>query len=310
MKKLLAILAIALFAAFISGVAGRSAEAAQQPGIQPGSDVAQYPGADNVTISTECMSDGHVRLRLGWTSYGFGPQFVDLSLSNNGFIFGTFVGLGPLSPYQNSFIWEGVLAGLQHYIRINTGTQFGWQPSQTYTFITPNCAYYPPPPGQCGTYPYYIPCPITPPPPQQCVGTPNFNNYQPGNCAPVGACQMATIAISPAPPAGCVWTTKGEGSSYVVGEPVTYCYWVNMPMWVHIVATLPGGGQVEVLPWIQDNGQGGCATYGSPNPANDPFYNQFLIAMAGFPQGQRIAYLYGGVVSPGALMDTTTFTVN
>jgi hypothetical protein len=309
-KKLLAILAIALFAVFISGVAGRSVEASQSPGVQPGSEVAHYPGADNVTLTTECMNDGRVRLRISWTTYGFGAQFFDLSLQNNGFIFGTFVGLGPLPSNQNSFVWEGISPGLQHYIRVNTSTQFGWAPSQTYTFFSPNCQYYPPQPnpGQCGTYPYYFPCNPQPnPTPVGCSGTPTYSTYVPGNCAPAGACQQATIAIFPAPPAGCVWTQKGEGSSYAIGEPVVYCYYVNQPMWVHIVATLPGGGQIEVLPWIQDNGQGGCATYGG---ANDPFGNAFLIRTAAQPSGGRTGYLYGGVVSPGGLLDTTTFTVN
>jgi hypothetical protein len=325
------IFAIAVLALFTSGVAIRgapTAEAANQPDIAPGSPAPQYPGADNITIYLQCQPDGRVALTLNWVSYGFGGQFVDLSLFNNNWIFGTFIGQGPLPAYQNQFTWNGLLPNAQHYVRINTGTQFGWQPSQTYVFTTSNCAFNPNPyppnpyPGPCGTFgqpacpgpcggyncgPPVTPCGPNNPAacvPTQCTGSPTYASYVAGNCAPAGACstQATAIAIFPPPPAGCVWTQKGEGTTYALGELVTYCYYVNEPMWVHIVATLPNGQQLQILPWVWDDGTGGCAY------ATNPYF-EFRPRPAGQPLGQRVAYLYGGQYAPGQLLDTATFTV-
>jgi len=330
-RKVLVVFAIAVFALLISGASIRSApaEAANEPGIAPGSGPPQYPGADNITVYLTCQPDGRVTLNLNWVGYGLGAQFVDLSLFNNGFLFGTFIGQGPLPPYQNQFTWTGLLPNAQHYIRVNTSTVYGWQPSQTYVFTTSNCGYtpypypqpnpYPPnpyPPQPCGTYgapgcppivcgtygapacPGPYPGPIT-----QCTGAPSYATYVAGNCPPAGACNQQTtaqVAVYPPPVAGCVWTQKGEGATYVQGELVTYCYYVNQPMWVHIVATLPTGN-IEVLPWVWDDGTGGCASAYNP-------YVQFRPLPAGGP-GPRTAYFYGGVVAPGQLLDTSTFTV-
>jgi len=60
------------------------------------------------------------------------------------------------------------------------------------------------------------------------------------------------------------------------------------------------GGQIEVLPWAWDDGTGGCASFANPS---------FMPRQAGIP-GARTGYFYGGVVAPGGLLDTTTFTVN
>lgn len=334
LRKFLVVFAIAVFALTISGVTirGAPAEAAQEPGIAPGSAPPQYPGADNITVYLSCQPDGRVTLNLNWVSYGFGIQYVDLSLFNNGWIFGTFIGQGPLPAYQNQFTWTGLLPNAQHYVRVNTGTQYGWQASQTYVFTTSNCAYNPYPP-LCGTYgqppctspgfppPYNPPCggygqPACPPPncgnaygvpcpgtPTQCYGTPTFSTYQPGNCPPPGACsvQTAQIMIYPPPAQGCVWTTRGEGATYSLGEYVTYCYWVNQPMMVSISATRPDGSTVQVLPPVWDDGTGGCAFFGN--------WAGFQPAQAGPPVGPRTAYLSGGLQYASQQLDTTTFTV-
>src|SRR5690348_3491329 len=127
-RKVLVVFAIAVFALLISGASIRSApaEAANEPGIAPGSGPPQYPGADNITVYLTCQPDGRVTLNLNWVGYGLGAQFVDLSLFNNGFLFGTFIGQGPLPPYQNQFTWTGLLPNAQHYIRVNTSTVYGW----------------------------------------------------------------------------------------------------------------------------------------------------------------------------------------
>ena len=61
-----------------------------------------YPGADNVRLSQQCLADGRVRLNVNWTSYNLGPQWVDLSIFNNDFGFGTFLGYGPLPSNVNA----------------------------------------------------------------------------------------------------------------------------------------------------------------------------------------------------------------
>src|SRR3954451_12321346 len=67
-----------------------------------------YPNVDNLGVTGQtCLSDGSVGLSLSWTAYNLGGQWVDLTLFNNGFAPGTFIGLGPLSAGQNTFTWNG-----------------------------------------------------------------------------------------------------------------------------------------------------------------------------------------------------------
>ena len=74
-----------------------------------------------------------------WTPGGQGPQWLDLSLSNNGFIPGTFVNAGPLDAGQSSFAWDGLIPDATHFLRVNTWTSGGWEPSPTYRFTTGVC---------------------------------------------------------------------------------------------------------------------------------------------------------------------------
>src|SRR5438105_310043 len=113
MKKALSLFAVALLIAAI-GVASaprKDAAAAANPGIRPMQETMQYPGADNITVFLECQFDGRTRLRLQWSTYNMGIQFEDLSLSNNGWLFGTFLGIGPFAPSQNTSVWEGLVPG-------------------------------------------------------------------------------------------------------------------------------------------------------------------------------------------------------
>ena len=96
-------------------------------------------GANFVTVAAQqCLSPNDVRVGFTWVAYNEGPQWVDLSLSNNGFFPGTFVGLGPLAASQTSFTWDGILAGLTHFLRVNTLTAAGWSTSPTIAFTTRN----------------------------------------------------------------------------------------------------------------------------------------------------------------------------
>jgi hypothetical protein len=96
-------------------------------------------GANFVTVAAQqCLGPNEVRVGFTWTGYNEGPQWVDLSLSDNGFFPGTFVGLGPLASSQTSFTWDGILAGLTHFLRVNTLTAAGWSTSPTIAFTTRN----------------------------------------------------------------------------------------------------------------------------------------------------------------------------
>src|SRR6476620_4973168 len=165
MTKAFSFFVVALLIAAIGVVSapGKDAAAAENPGIQPQQETMQYPGADNITVYLECQYDGRVRLRLQWSTYNLGIQYEDLSLFNNGWLFGTFIGIGPFGPSQNTSVWEGLVPGQWHYLRINTLTAYGWQPSQTIAFLSRNDCYTQPAP-QPPIPPYYPPTPPYYPP--------------------------------------------------------------------------------------------------------------------------------------------------
>src|SRR5438046_289576 len=169
MKRALSVFAVALLIAAIGVVSAprKDAAAADNPGIRPQQETLQYPGADNITVYLECQYDGRTRLRLQWSTYSAGIQFEDLSLFNNGWIFGTFIGIGPFSPNQNTSVWEGLVPGQRHYLRINTLTYYGWEQSQTLTFLSRSDCYQQPfPQPQPPITPYYPPVypPVNPGP--------------------------------------------------------------------------------------------------------------------------------------------------
>jgi hypothetical protein len=62
-------------------------------------------------------------------------QWLDLSLFDNGFEDGTFLGVGPLEAQVNVLTWPGLEPGLPHYWRINVLTTDAWAPSQTGAFV-------------------------------------------------------------------------------------------------------------------------------------------------------------------------------
>ena len=67
-------------------------------------------------------------------------QRLDLSLFDNGFAGGTFIGAGPLWGSAQTFTWDGLLPGAVHYYRVNTKSALGgWHPSGTYSFRTWAC---------------------------------------------------------------------------------------------------------------------------------------------------------------------------
>lgn len=82
---------------------------------------------------------GKITVTFSWTPAGMGEQWLDLSLYNNDFAAGTFVGSGPLSPGANTLVWDGIEPGRVHFARVNTLTASGWQSSPTYSFLTGSC---------------------------------------------------------------------------------------------------------------------------------------------------------------------------
>jgi len=98
--------------------------------------------ASQIAVSTqkcEAASPGSVSAALSWTPARRGQQWLDVSLFNNGFAPGTFVGVGPFPPGTNAFVWSGLRPDSTHFLRINTRSPFGWEPSQTVAFATQPC---------------------------------------------------------------------------------------------------------------------------------------------------------------------------
>ncbi len=97
-----------------------------------------------LTISQICSPamPGTVRVTFSWTGNAPGSQqqWLDLSLANNGWQPGTFLGAGPFSSATTSYTWDGLLPDAVHYVRVNQQLPAGnWDPSQTFTFATASC---------------------------------------------------------------------------------------------------------------------------------------------------------------------------
>jgi hypothetical protein len=196
---------------------------------------ADFPAAElSTNLLFECQPNAAVRVYLQWTSSSQGPQWVDLSLSNNDFAPGTFLSSGPLPSDQASLVWDGLQPGTWHFVRVNTLTPAGWFASNPMVFFTPSdCASA----TQASVYP--------PPIPIGCL-----------NLAP--AAQLGFAA--------CVTTAKDDFGSYQVSETVFYCFAINQPMNVRVVTTKPDGSQLLVFNGFFE-GAGACI---GPYQANVP----------------------------------------
>lgn len=227
MLKKLAVLVVTL-AAFVVALPGNGAS------LAPPSAEA-YPGADNFqVVGQECLGVNNVRLHMQWTSYNLGPQWFDVSWYNNGWIWNTFVGTGPIASGQSTFVWDGFSAGMRHYLRVNTLTFYGWYESQTYSFVTRTCGG-----GGGGGGPKTGPhCDGV----AWCAGDPI-----PAQCASQGLYN------------GCVWVNRiYTNAIYNVGEPIAICYWVPAPGYVYIQTTRLNTGGVTVVLNAWDDGNGDC----------------------------------------------------
>jgi len=93
-------------------------------------------------ITYACTGNGRATVTFRWapsSSPGF-FQFLDLSLQNNNFAPGTFLGAGALPPTWQALVWPGIVANAAHYFRVNTFSIFGWGPSATGSFVA-SCSF-------------------------------------------------------------------------------------------------------------------------------------------------------------------------
>jgi hypothetical protein len=95
-----------------------------------------------------CLPDGSVRVDFSWRGNdpAANQQWIDLSLFDNGWEWGTFLGAGPMAGSQQSLRWDGLIAGTTHYVRVNQQLANGaWDPSPTFMVQTISCAAQPNP---------------------------------------------------------------------------------------------------------------------------------------------------------------------
>ncbi len=80
-----------------------------------------------------------MRVTFLWAPSRSGTQWLDLSLTNDGFAPGAFISAGGFAPPVYAFVWPGLVQGTTHFARVNTLTTEGWKSSQTLSFYTPVC---------------------------------------------------------------------------------------------------------------------------------------------------------------------------
>jgi len=102
-------------------------------GVAPGG--GQVPGAVIQQPVVQCFG-GSANVTFTWIPVaGVDVQYVDLSLANNGFAGGTFIGFGPLAGNTNAIQWNGLAVGQTHFWRVSGGLpNVGWVFSQTGSF--------------------------------------------------------------------------------------------------------------------------------------------------------------------------------
>lgn len=103
--------------------------------------VTPAPSTRPGVMVTECRAPNAnaVRAIFLWGPSGAGPQWLDLSIFNNGFAPDTFIHSEALSPNRWGLVWDGLVQDRTHYVRINTLTSVGWMASETFAFHTPVC---------------------------------------------------------------------------------------------------------------------------------------------------------------------------
>jgi hypothetical protein len=103
--------------------------------LSSGSRHAEAAGATLDLPHATCAGGSTATVTFSWTPTNPGLQWLDLTLADNGFAPGTFIGVGPLEAGTSSFAWSGLLPGLPHFWRVHTLTDAGWQASETGAFV-------------------------------------------------------------------------------------------------------------------------------------------------------------------------------
>ena len=146
MKRIcLATVAGCALVAAIAGVAPRHASAQEVAAdnfvqalncYQPGGIVTERPNPHPVVATFWIPSDEQTGLALS-----VDELWIDLSLSNNNFAAGTFIGAGPFEVEDGTsqFDWLDLVPGRRHYYRLNALTDAGWREVGRGVFDTPDC---------------------------------------------------------------------------------------------------------------------------------------------------------------------------
>lgn len=109
------------------------------PTPAPPPQPAAAQGLGVVAATCTGQTDHSVQVTFVWQPSKAGPQWLDLSIFGNGFAPATFVTAPPLSTATWGFVWDGLLEGTTHFVRVNTLTRAGWMASETLPFYTPIC---------------------------------------------------------------------------------------------------------------------------------------------------------------------------
>jgi len=99
------------------------------------------PASGLAVMVTECRGStpNSVRAFFLWGPSRSGPQWLDLSIFNDGFAPGRFVTAGGVESSRWGYVWDGLAQGTTHFVRVNTLSAAGWKTSQTVMFYTPVC---------------------------------------------------------------------------------------------------------------------------------------------------------------------------
>ena len=94
------------------------------------------PALRTTALTYACTGNGRADVTFRWAAGAPAGllQFLDLTLFDNGFVPGTFLGAGPLSPTAQELTWRGLLANTVHFWRVNS-LIFGWNASLTGSFV-------------------------------------------------------------------------------------------------------------------------------------------------------------------------------
>lgn len=129
-------IAAGLLGLVIASSTAGAATTSASPATVPGPDHQSSPPRVEEQI---CAPDRTVTVVFRWNPSWGDEQWLDLSLFNNGFVPGTYLGYGPFTGTASGVTWFGLLPNRVHYTRINTRDIYEWEPSTTAVLRTRDC---------------------------------------------------------------------------------------------------------------------------------------------------------------------------